>query len=250
MPREFDEEALGSYLEHEEYEEVPSGQYRWLNPWAVGSVVFGLLSILTIFGWILGLIPLVGIVLGVLAIRQVRRAGKEMMGFKAAVLGIALSVVLCSVGYGWLIYVYRTQAPPGYHLVSYETLQNDPSQTDELIPQAAFDLVGKKVFIKGYMYPGRMQTGIKEFVLSRDNGVCSFCMPNPKKTDLVQVNLIHGLEASYTTYLIGLGGTFSVLTDEPQETDDGTGPQHVDQEQKKKKKRGEIIYYLEADVIR
>ena len=252
MPREFDEQALGGYLEHEEYEEVPPGQYRWLNPWAVGSVIFGLLSILTIFGWILGAIPLAGIVLGLLAIRQARRAGEEMMGFKLAILGVGLSVVLCSVGYGWLIYAYRTQAPPGYFLVSYETLENDPAQSAELIPQAAFDLVDKKVFIQGYMYPGRLQTGIKEFVLSRDNGVCSYCAPNPKKTDLVQVTLIHGLEAAYTTRLIGLGGKFSVLTDEPQETEDGSDPQQVDQERerKKKKKSGEIIYYLEADFIR
>jgi hypothetical protein len=252
MSREFDEEALGSYLDHDEYEEVPAGQYRWLNPWAVGSVVFGLLSVLTIFGWSLGLIPLAGVVLGVLALRQVRRAGQEMMGFKLAVLGIGLSVVLWSAGYGWLIYVHRTQAPPGYLLVSYEMLHSEPGEAEGTIPQAALDLVDKNVFIKGYMYPGRMQTGIKEFILSRDNGVCAYCMPNPKPTDLVQVNLIHGLEASYTTHLIGLGGKFSVLTDEPEETEDEDAPPQIDreQEQKKKKKSGEILYYLEADYIR
>ena len=81
MPSEFEDELLGTYIEHEEYEEDPGTGYRWLNPWAVASVVFGLLSLLTMLGWILVLVPLVGITLGIVALSQIGRAGQEMLGY-------------------------------------------------------------------------------------------------------------------------------------------------------------------------
>ena len=201
MPSEFEDELLGTYIEHREYEEDLGTGYRWLNPWAVASVVFGLLSISTVLGWKLVLIPLVGISLGVLALRQIIRAGEEMLGFRVAVAGIALSVVMWGAGYGRLIYVYRTQAPPGYRPISYDDLHTDPAKPDGQIPKLAFDLVESRVFIKGYMYPGRQQTGITEFLLCRDNGVCPYCKPNPDPTDLVQVKLASGMEANFTTHL-------------------------------------------------
>ena len=249
MPSEFEEELLGTYIEHEEYEEDPGTGYRWLNPWAVASVVFGLLSLLTVLGWILVLVPLVGIGLGILALRQIGRAGEEMLGYRVAVAGIALSVVMWGVGHGRLIYVYRTQAPPGYRVVSYEELEADPANPDEPIPQAALDLVDTRVFLKGYMYPGRQQAGITAFLLSRDNGVCSYCNPEPSPTDLVQVKLVGGLEANYTTHLISLGGKFSVVTeDSEEEVEEGETVEEA--EKRKKEKFGGVFYHLEADFIR
>ena len=115
-------------------------------------------------------------------------------------------------GYGRLIYVYYTQAPPGYRLISYDDLHVDPAKPDEPIPQLAFDLVESRGFLKGYMYPGRQQTGITEFLLCRDNGVCPYCKPNPDPTDLVQVKLAPGLTANFTTHLVAVGGEFSVIT--------------------------------------
>ena len=249
MPSEFEEELLGTYIEHEEYEEDSGTGYRWLNPWAVASVFFGLLSLLTMLGWTLFPIPLVGIGLGALALWQIKRAGEEMLGYRVAVAGIALSVVMWGVGFGWLYYQYRTQAPPGYRAVSYEELKADPANSDEPIPQAALDLVDTKVFIKGYMYPGRQQTGITAFLLCRDNGVCAYCKPNPDPTDLVQVRLVNGLEASFTTHLISLGGKLSVVTDDSDDKPE-EGETVEEAEKRKKEKFGGVLYHLEADFIR
>jgi len=249
MPSEFEDELLGTYIEHEEYEEDPGTGYRWLNPWAVASVVFGLLSLLTMLGWILVLVPLVGIALGLLAIRQIGRAGEEMLGYRVAVAGIALSVVMWGVGHGRLIYVYRTQAPPGYQVVSYEELQADPDNSDEPIPKLAFDLVGTRIFIKGYMYPGRQQTGITAFLLSRDNGVCSYCNPKPEPTDLVQVKLVDGLKANFTTHMVSVGGEFSVVTEDSEdELEEGETVEEA--EKRKKEEHGGVFYHLKADFIR
>ena len=249
MPSEFEEELLGTYIEHEEYEEDPGTGYRWLNPWAVASVVFGLLSLLTVLGWILVLVPLVGIGLGILALRQIGRAGEEMLGYRVAVAGIVLSLVMWGAGHGRLIYVYRTQAPPGYRAVLYEELEADPAHPDEPIPKAAFDLVDSRIFLKGYMYPGRQQAGITAFLLSRDNGVCSYCNPEPEPTDLVQVKLLNGLEANFTTHLIGVGGKFSMVADD-SEDEPKEGETVEEAEKRKKEKFGGVFYHLEADFIR
>ena len=50
------------------------------------------------------------------------------------------------------------------------------------------ELDGKKVFIKGYMYPSSQMTGIREFVLCRDNGTCCFG-GQPRLTDMIRVKL-------------------------------------------------------------
>ncbi len=249
MPSEFEEQLLGTYIEHEEYEEDPGTGYRWLNPWAVASVVFGLLSILTVLGWKLGLIPLVGISLGLLALWQIRRAGEEMLGFRVAIVGIALSVVMWSAGYGRLIYLYYNEAPPGYRFVTYDELHSDPAKPNEPIPKLAYELVETRVFLKGYMYPGRQQTGITEFLLSRDNGVCSYCNPNPDPTDLVQVTLTEGLTANFTTRLIAIGGEFSIIGEESEEGEEDKDTVE-EAERKKKEHYGGVLYHVKADVLR
>ena len=64
----------------EEYvDEFVVEKYRSLNLLAVLSGVCGLLSILTVFTWFLGLIPLTGLLLGFLALRQIDREFTPVM---------------------------------------------------------------------------------------------------------------------------------------------------------------------------
>ena len=99
--------------------------------------------------------------------------------------------------------------------VSYEMLQPDPNSPAEPIPQSALDMQDKRVFIKGYMKPVRRQTGIKEFTLCPSNGECPFCIPNPKRTEMIRVILQGDLETVYTAHLIGVGGRFQVDASSP-----------------------------------
>jgi hypothetical protein len=94
--------------------------------------------------------------------------------------------------------------PAGYLRISYETLQPKPGES---IPASARELDGKKVFIKGYMYPSNQMTGIREFVLCRDNGTCCFG-GQPKLADMIQVNLKEPLTLDYQTGLRRVAGTF------------------------------------------
>jgi hypothetical protein len=84
------------------------------------------------------------------------------------------------------------------------------------IPKAARDLDGKLIFVRGYMYPGPYQFGLKQFIISRDNGKCKFCIPNPRSTDVIGVILVGDLRIDYTSRLVGLGGRFHVVPKDDQ----------------------------------
>jgi hypothetical protein len=190
-------------------------QYRALCPIAVASVALGGLSILTVFSWYLAAIPLVGIWLGWKALQKIRQAPNEWTGLGIARTGISLSVGLWTIGYGWLIFAQASEIPYGYQRVSYETLQPNPDIPTELIPQSAHDMQDKRVYVRGFMQPRRQQTGIKEFILVPANGECPFCIPNPKRTEMIRVFLQGDLETIYTTHQIGVGGRFQVDPADP-----------------------------------
>lgn len=190
-------------------------QYRALCPAAVASVVVGALSVLSGVHWSLAAVPLLGIGLGWHALRKIREAPNEWTGLPLAWIGIGLSVGLWTIGWGWLILAGASEVPYGYQRVSYEMLQPDPNAPAEPIPQSARDMQDKRVFIKGYMQPRRQQTGIKEFILCPTNGACPFCIPNPKRTEMIRVVLQGDLETAYTTHLIGAGGRFQVDPADP-----------------------------------
>ena len=232
MSSQFEEEPFVTDDELEELDESPRARYRPLCGLAVGSLVFGLLSGLTGLHWGLGVIPPIGILLGIIALRRIRQSPEEMIGFELAWAGIGLSVLLWIAGYSLQTYLYYTQAPPGYFPIPYSLLQPDPNVPGQIVPPTAYEQEDKRVFIKGYMTPGRQQWGIKSFILCRDNGVCSYCNPKPEPTDLIEVTLIHGLEAEYTTHLIGVGGEFKVNPDVGKPGFRG------------------MIYQMEADVLR
>ena len=71
------------------------------------------------------------------------------------------------------------------------------------------DLEGKRIFIKGYIYPGREMEGIKTFLLVRDQGDCCFG-GNPKITDRIQVTLVDPLRLTFRSRLHKLAGVFHV----------------------------------------
>lgn len=178
-------------------------------------MVLGVLSIVTALHWALVVIPLAGIVLGWQAKQRIGRAPEEWTGLGLAQLGIVLSVALWTVGYSWLIFAGVNEVPFGYKRVAYEDLQPDPSKPTEPIPESATDMRDKKVFIKGYMQPRRKQSGIKEFILCPSNGECPFCIPNPKRTEMIRVVLQGDMETVYTNRLIGVAGKFQVDLADP-----------------------------------
>ncbi len=74
----------------------------------------------------------------------------------------------------------------------------DPVPTDavEKLPKWLKALDGKRVRVRGFMYPPFQDTGIRGFVLARDNQICCFGR-TPKEYDLVDTFLRKGVTTSY-----------------------------------------------------
>lgn len=206
--------------------------YRSLNTWAVISAVAGVLSLTGLLSWWLLAIPVVGMVAGFIAMRQIRALPDQYTGELVALSGTLISGLLMIAGAAWLTYSYVTEVPPDHVRMTYDDLQ--PSAEDaEIVPAAARELDGKKVFIKGYVYQpkGGQTEGLKHFVLVRDRKQCCFG-GNPKVTDMIQVKLKGKLEAEFNMQPRALAGIFHVR---PSRGMDGLG---------------DAIYQLEADYLK
>jgi len=200
---------MSIHLESPESTAEQYEQYRALSTSAVASLIVGLLSCLAILDWTLVAIPVIGIPLSVLSLAKIKRRGHELTGAGLAQAGLALSLLFVVVGPSRLTYQYVTELPEGYLRISYAELQPDEMQPGQLVPPSALALEGKKIFIKGYVYPGREKEGIRKFLLVRDRGQCCFG-GNPKITDRILVTLEDPLRLAYEPRLHNLGGTFHV----------------------------------------
>jgi hypothetical protein len=203
------EERVAEDLFDAEGQPQPPLKFQEMNNLAVASVVFGALSILTTFSWIMIVFPLAGISLALVAMRQIKRASGEMIGREFAVWGLWLSIGLWALGTLFFFLGLNRGAPWGYQVITFEALQPEVGG-DKPIPKAVTSLKDEKVYIRGYMYPGRRSTGIKEFLLVPTEGHCNFCSRNLKSTEVIQVNLEGDMKTNYRTGLIGVGGRLRV----------------------------------------
>jgi hypothetical protein len=93
-------------------------------------------------------------------------------------------------------------------------LKKDQPFKQELLTAAVKKLDGKNVRIRGYILPSFQQTGIKQFVLVRDNMECCFG-PGAALHDCIVVEMSGGATTDYTVRPVTVEGKFSVkqLTD-------------------------------------
>ena len=177
---------------------------------AVASLVFGVLSILTVFSWFFAVVPLLGIMLGRLALHRIRDFPGELTGRGLAWAGVAVSLGLWIFGCACLVFTRYREVPYGYTALSFESLQPDKDVPGEKIPPAILDLQDKKVFIKGHMYPGRRSMGIKQFILVPTIDHCKFCSRQLKSTEMILVTLAGDLNTRYRSRLTGFGGKLRI----------------------------------------
>jgi len=208
-----------------EHGERPAVRYRAVSLLASTSLGVALLSVVAPFHWSLWTIPAAGITLGLLALRQIRKAPEEWTGRGVAWAGIGLSLGLLVFSVCWTVLRSWQEVPYGYQVVTYEMLHAGRGQR---IPPEVFDLQDQKVFVRGYMMPTRRQTRLKQFVLCPAIPGCPFCTPDPKPTEMIFVRLVGDLEAHQTTDMRRLGGKFLI---------DSTG-------------RSGFPYQLEADYLK
>jgi hypothetical protein len=184
--------------------------YRAVSTLAVASFGLALLSVLTFFQWVFAVVPLLGILLGLAALRQVRSRPHELTGLPMALAGIILSAVLLPAGWGWLSYVFATEVPPDAVRITYDLFKPTPEEMEkgEFPPAAARALDGQKVFLKGYMFPTSNHE-VKEFTLCRDSGECCFG-GQPKPWDMVRVVMKDPPRAEETRWQRKVAGVLRV----------------------------------------
>ncbi len=166
--------------------------YRPIPALVPVSMAFVVISLLASIWDLLLVIPLAGVILSMIAWRQIRQSQGTLSGGLLASLTLGLQAMMF-VGFASMhIHSFATEVPPGYERTNFTTDISKKGFSTENgrvgVHPDVQKLVGEKVMIKGYMYPTKQMTGIKSFVLCRDNGDCCFG-GQPKTTDMILVKM-------------------------------------------------------------
>jgi hypothetical protein len=212
---------------HEEY-----ARYRSLSLAAVTTLVFGIISTPALIFRSLLILPLIGLVIAFFAFRVLRRNSFELGGLWLARIGLGLCVMNFLAGSTRATIEYLTEVPEGYQRISFRELQPDSELSSSPVPPRAVELNGRKVFVKGYIYPDDRSSQLKKFVLVPDMGTCCFG-GQPKLTDMIEVTLKRhpGVRFSYQCRKLA-------------------GVLHVDTKLKEISGLQGVYYQLEADYVK
>jgi len=191
--------------------EADYDRYREMCVAAVAALAVGLASLPSLIFPVLLFIPFIGIIVGIMALRTIRRRPSELIGGGQAKIGLALSLVCLVAGSSIATTVYMTEVPEGYERISFSQLQPDKSRPELPVSPFALEQNAKQVFLKGYIYPGDRKSNLSRFVLVPDMGTCCFG-GQPKLTDMVEIILEDPLRADWSTRRRRLGGTLMVDT--------------------------------------
>jgi len=197
------------------FDDVDYASYRVLSRAAVLSLVLGILGLSGLLFQLMLLLPLVGFVSGLVALRAIRLRPDELTGRRVAQVGLAL----CAVGFGggaaMHVIEYVTEVREGYRRTHWSELR--AAGEKDAPPAEAVDLDGKDVFIKGYVHPSSItqKTGIKHFIMVPDMKTCCFG-GQPKLTDMVEVTIPGEQSVDYSFNRRKLHGRFTVLPGKKQ----------------------------------
>lgn len=187
-------------------------QYRTLSFLAVVALVFGVISIPSAIAAamnpLLLIFPFIGLLLGLAAVLKLRNRTDEFTGLGLAKAGLLLSTVLLIAGAGYASFVYATEVPNGFERLRFSQLQPVASFPRPWSPKAE-EVAGKKVFVQGYLYPGKQRKNIKQFIMVPDLGTCCFG-GQPKLTDMIQVTLEDPHRVDYSMSRRNFAGEFKL----------------------------------------
>lgn len=187
----------------------PADDYKSLSGAAIAASVIALLSPLAFLDWWLLGLPVVGVVLAGIALRDIARRPDVLAGRNMARATVAVGAAMFVGGLVWQVRGYAAELPPGFTRINYALLQPEPGLPPNAIPQSAVVLDGRDVLLKGYIYPTQRPDGISEFILCRDQGDCCFG-GKPKLSDRVRVQLADGDSISFSPRLTKVAGRFAV----------------------------------------
>ncbi len=208
-------------------------KYRSLSKAAVACLVFGLLSLLAFLITPALIFPVISIACGLIALSNLKQFPDELLGLKAAKLGLLLGSISFVGAIGLNSYIYATEVPEGYDRISFRMLRVD-SRTALPYSEQAEELNGQKVFVRGYVRPGVKRNGLTEFIMVGNFGACCYG-GKEKPTDVIAVRIKTGETIDYSLRLRRIAGVFH-LNKRAAKTRDKDVPR--------------AYYQIEADYVR
>lgn len=194
--------------------------YRALCGAAIAAAAIAVASPVAFAGWWLTAVPVIGVVLALVALRDIAARPEQLTGWRLALAALAVSAAVLVAAVVTLATEYAAELPEGYERLGYAALQPAEGAPPASIPDSARAMHGRTVLLKGYIYPGKQQTGLVQFLLVRDQGDCCFG-GNPKITDRVLVQLADPAGIDFSPRLTKVAGRFRVEPAGTAELDGG-----------------------------
>jgi len=210
MTQEFDESISTITKEEISGHSITVG-YRAVSILAVVAFILSLFTpLMLLSSWFI-IFPLIGAICGIFGLYNILSCPFDYTGRGFALAGIIFSFVFGIVSAGWGIWLYYYNIPYGYTLVHFMELR--PDESTGKLPEHIMKLAEehRKVFIKGYMYPGRQLSGIQNFTLVRSAEHCKFCTTQLNPHDMITVHCKGSLRATHRhNKLVSIGGELFV----------------------------------------
>lgn len=228
MSQEFDQTLSIVSKEQIESTGVAVG-YRAVSVLAVVAFVFSLFTPLMLLSMWFVICPLIGSVCGLIGLYKILSCPFDYTGRPFALAAITVSLLLGLAASAWWVRNYYFSVPDGYTAVNFLELRRD-EETNEFpahIVQLAKEK--RKIYIRGYMYPGRQMADIQNFMLVRTVEHCKFCSPEQNPFDMISIHCKGDLRAIFRTKPVHVGGVLHL--------NEGF-------------RYGELPYHIEADLFR
>lgn len=228
MSQEFDQTLSTVSKEQMESTGVRVG-YRAVSVLAIVAFIFSLFTPLMLLSTWFVLFPLIGGLCGLFGLYNILSCPFDYTGRNFALAGIIFSLVLGVTAGIWGIWNYYFHIPYGYTAVDFMELRKDPETNQYKSHIIEIAKEKRKVYIKGFMYPGRQLAGIQNFMLVRTVEHCKFCSPEQNPFDMISVHCIGDLRVPFRTRAVHVGGILYLNEDF---------------------KYGELPYHIDADEFR
>ncbi len=177
--------------------------------------LFSALGLIVVVGLLLAVL---GIILGTICVMRIRKSNGTMGGSLLANTGLTLSSVMLVAGVSWNVYFYTTELPEGFERVNFvKEISDYQFMVKDGQPQAHPNvqaLEGKRIYLKGYMYPQRQTEELTTFLLLKDNQECCFG-GQPELYDMIGVKMEEGQTVDYHKGLVAVGGILRVDFSDP-----------------------------------
>jgi hypothetical protein len=201
-------------------EAFPSGEgaafeYRPVPVLAVIAMVLGVLSLMSFFGITGMVVAALGVMISLLSLFKIVRSRGELGGRRLAILGLLFSTLFLGSGMAYQRHLYLNEVPGGFTRTNFtEDISKKPfvtvAATQDVHPDVK-QLVGKPIFLKGFMYPTGQNEGLDSFLLVKDSGACCFG-GKPALTDMIGVVMQDQKTVDYYPGRVSVSGEFELNT--------------------------------------